>query len=66
MIRIASIITVLVLVAISTVNAVRGERSHHRPAFHPRAFGAGSILSFEETHVERARAIERTANRRGP
>ena len=58
MIRVASIATVLVLVAVSTVNAIAGARSHQGAARAPRALGQGVFLSIDESHVERAPAVD--------
>jgi hypothetical protein len=57
-IRIASVATVLGLVAVSTVHAIAGARSHQGAATGPRALGQGVYLSIDESHVERAPATE--------
>jgi hypothetical protein len=57
-IRIAGVVTVLVLVVVSTLNAIGASRSHPGVATGPRALGQGVFLSIDEAHVERAPATD--------
>ena len=57
MIRALSIAAVLTLVAVSTVNAIAGSRSHQAAAA-PKSLGGGVTLSIDEAHIEPARAID--------